>query len=395
MITRKIAVIPGDGIGPEVIAEGIKVLKAAYETTGKKIEFTEFPFGAQHYLDNNQVGITDADLDELKKFDTIYFGAVGPSTPEAIAKFKELGGEADMITQTLLKLRFDLDMGINLRPIKSFPTIPVNARDPDQKIDIMTVRETTEELYAGISGVIENAQPGEEHVTTKPFKAKLPEYSTQLTVGIKRTHTPDTVGYVLGVMTKKGIQRAMDYAFDIAKKRNNHVTSMTKSNAMKGYALWDRTFNENAEQHPDVKTDQQYIDNGIMQLIMNPQQFDVVVCTNQHGDIFSDAGAGLVGSLGLLPSALINPEEGGMSMFEPVHGTAPDIAGQEKANPFAAIFTAQMMADHLGDADAANLIGKAAEQILAEGNIRTGDIGGTSKTHEVGDAVAKRIRHLA
>jgi 3-isopropylmalate dehydrogenase len=348
MKVHKIAVIPGDGIGPEVVAEGLKVLKAAAAVTGMKYETVDFDWGGERYLRTGEVMPRDG-LDQMRKFDAIYLGAVGH--PDVKAGVIEHG--------LLLTLRFGLDQYVNLRPIKLYEGVwtPIKDKGPED-IDFMVVRENTEDLYIGAGGFMHKG-------------------------------TPDEVAIQEMVYTRKGTERIIRFAYELARKRNKRkkLTLCDKANVLTfGHDLWQRVFREVGAEYPDVEQDHAYVDATTMWMVKNPEWFDVIVTGNMFGDIITDLGAMIQGGMGIAASGNINPE--GVSMFEPIHGSAPKYAGQNKANPLAAISAAQMMVEHLGEAATSERMENAIKDILASGKIPTMSATGGLPTSEVGDMVA-------
>jgi tartrate dehydrogenase/decarboxylase/D-malate dehydrogenase len=348
----RIAVIPGDNVGPEVVAEGLKVLDRIQADGHCRFEFETFPWGAGHYLATGRAAPEDL-VDILRPFDAIYMGAHGD--PGRVPD--RMGSQ-----QLMHPLRKGLDLYVNLRPVKSLPGIesPLKATAP---IDFVVVRENTEGEYSGVGGRVHAGTPHE--------------------VAIQTT-----------VVTRRGAERVMRYAFDLARKRNGkkYVHCVTKSNALAHVmVLWDEVFSEVAARYPDVRTTKSHVDSSSMYVISRPAAFDVIVATNLMGDILSDEAAAVVGSIGLAPSANINPERRGPSMFEPIHGSAPDIAGQGIANPTAAILAAAMMLDWLGETTAARCIERAVDATLAAGRARTPDLGGSARTSDVTVAIREEL----
>lgn len=347
----KIAVIAGDGIGPEVVREGLKVMEAAAGATGVKYETHDYDFGGDRYLRTGEV-VPEGALEELRGFDAIYLGAVGH--PEVKAGILEKG--------LLLALRFGLDQYVNLRPIKLYPGVwtPIKDKGPEE-IDFVVVRENTEDMYVGTGGF---------------------------------THygTPDEVAVQVAVYTRKGTERIIRYAFELARKRGKEkkVTLCDKSNVLTyGHDLWQRTFKEVGEEYPDIEKDHAYVDATCMWMVKNPEWFDVIVTTNMFGDIITDLGAMVQGGMGVAASGNINPE--GTSMFEPIHGSAPKYAGQNKANPLAAICAAGMLLEHVGAGEAAARVEKAIAEVLGAGKIPDLSAGKCPPTSEIGDMVAGAV----
>jgi 3-isopropylmalate dehydrogenase len=345
-MTKRIAVIGGDGIGPEVTKQGIKVLEKLSQITDLDFEFEEFSIGADHYLATGEL-VTDEVKADLLNFDAIYLGAVGD--PRVKPGVLEHG--------ILLDLRFSLDQYINLRPIKLLDSkfTPLKGKGP-KDIDMMIVRENTEGLYAGVGGFFKKG-------------------------------TKDEVATQEMINTYKGVERVIRYAYEYAQKRNknNKLTLCDKSNVLTySHDLWQRVFKEVGEKYPDVTQHHMLVDAMTMKMVRNPEIFDVVVTCNMFGDIITDLGAEIQGGMGMAVSGNINPE--GVSMFEPVHGSAPDIAGQNKANPLAALLAAAMMVEVLGNPKEAQMIQKAIDLSLAE-NQTTIDMGGKLTTDGVGDYI--------
>lgn len=345
---KRIAVVPGDGIGPEVTREALKVLRAAAEAGGHEFAFTEYDWGAERYL-REGVSLPEGALEVMRReHDAILFGAIGdPRVPDL-----------KYMAEILLGLRFGLDLYANVRPVRLLHPSLTPLKDRE-KIDFVFIRENTEGLYAGLGG---NFKKG----------------------------TPDEVALQEDVNTYKGVERILRYAFDFARARRvKRVHMADKSNVLPyGHGLWLRVFAEVSARYPDIEAAHLYADNLALQLVRDPSQFDVIVTNNLFGDILSDLGAGLIGGLGLAPSGNINPA--GLSLFEPVHGSAPPLAGKNIANPLGAVLTAAMMLEHLGLAREAGWIESAARASLEEGKT-TSDLGGRLKTSEVGDWLAARI----
>ncbi len=328
MAKHKIAVVGGDGIGPEVIAEGLKVIDAA----GVETELTHYDLGGARYLKDGTVLPAEV-LAEWRDHDAIYLGAVGaPGVPPGVI---ERG--------LLLKMRFELDLYINRRPflVKG-----------DNGHDFVVIRENTEGTYAGEGGFL-------------------------------RKNTPFEIATQGSVNTRRGVERAIRYAFELAQTRNNHVTLCHKTNVLTFSGdLWERTFNDVATEFPDVETAYNHVDAACIYFVQDPQRYDVIVTDNLFGDILTDLGGAVSGGIGLASSANMDPTRNAPSMFEPVHGSAPDIAGQNKANPIAAILSGAMMLEFLGEID-------AAAKITAACN---GNLDATGSTTEIGDMLADAVR---
>ncbi|MBA7502936.1 D-malate dehydrogenase [decarboxylating] [subsurface metagenome] len=373
----KIAVIPGDGIGPEVIREGVKVLSAAAEAkSDQKLEFVEFPYGAEHYLKTGEL-VSEDGLKKLSKMDAIYLGALGD--PRVQTGALEQG--------ILLKLRFYFEQYINLRPIKLYPGVPCPLKNKGpEHINFYVVRENTEDFYVGIGGRAKGKSRAKLEVLRSIYQAKF-----DLDIDVAR----DEIAYQIGVVSRKGTERAIRYAFELARKKGKkRVTSVDKANVLTHvYSLWREVFKQVAKEYSEIETEFAFVDAVTMWFIKNPEWYQVVVTPNMFGDIITDLGAMIQGGLGLAPGGNINPE--GVSMFEPIHGSAPKHAGKNVANPFATILAGQMMLEHLGEEGAADKVERAVIDVLKEGKIRTYDLGGKSSTSEVGDAVVARVKEIA
>ena len=348
---HRIAVIPGDGTGPEVVAEGLKVLGAVAQKTGVKYELHEYDLGGERYLRTEEI-LPDRVLDELRGFDAIYLGAIGH--PEVQPGVLEKG--------LLLRLRFELDQYINLRPVKLYPGVdcPLKDKGPED-IDFVVVRENTEGLYSGSGGF--------------QYKGTPQEVSTQV-----------------HVTTRFGAERAIRYAFDLARKRkkNNKLTLCAKTNVLTFvHDTWWRAFNEVGEaDYPDITRDYAHVDATTMWMVKNPEWFDVVVVENMFGDIITDLGAMIQGGLGVAAGGNINPN--GVSMFEPIGGSAPKYTGMGVVCPIAAIGAAGMMLETLGETSAAERVESAITAALASGKIKSLSAGKMGmSTSEVGDLIAK------
>src|SRR5437879_5686045 len=351
MKTFKIAVIAGDGIGKEVVPEGIRVLEAAGQRFGFRWNWDSFDWSCETYVKTVKMMPADG-LQQLRPFDAIFLGAVGhPSVPDHVS-----------LWGLLIPIRRTFRQYVNLRPVRLFAGIetPLKNWKPGQ-IDFCIVRENNEGEYSTIGGRL--------------YEGTEEEMAVQQTV-----------------FTRRGVNRAMRFAFELARKRNRHLTSATKSNGIiHTMPFWDECFHGMAAEFPDIRTDQYHIDILTAHFVRHPDWFDVVVGSNLFGDILSDLGPAVVGSIGIAPSANLNPEREYPSMFEPVHGSAPDIAGRNIANPIGQIWSGAMMLDHLGHKQAADSIVRAIETVLVEGP-RTRDMGGTASTQELGKAVAEAVR---
>ena len=350
MSTFKIAVIPGDGIGNEVVPEGLRVLEAAGRTFGLSFELTHFDWSCERYAKTGRLMPEDG-LEQLKPFNGILLGAVGYP---GVADHVSLWG-------LLIPIRRGFDQYVNLRPVRLFKGVrtPLANRAPGE-IDFVVIRENTEGEYSSIGGRIFS---GTEH-----------EMAVQQTV-----------------FTRRGVDRVMRYAFDLARTRRKHLTSATKSNGIiHTMPFWDERFATVAQEYPDVTTDQFHIDILTAHFVRNPHWFDVVVGSNLFGDILSDLGPAVAGGIGIAPSANLNPERRFPSMFEPVHGSAPDIAGRNIANPIGTIWSVALMLDHFGSPRAARAVEHAIETVCARGP-KTPDLGGTASTEEMGKAIAEAV----
>ena len=352
--TYRIAVIPGDGIGREVVPEGVRSLTAAADSYGFSVDLVTFEFANAEYYARHGAMMPDDWFDRLRDFDAIFFGAVG--WPDVVPDHVSLWG-------SLLQFRRHFDQYVNLRPVRLLPgiTSPLAGRKPGD-IDFYVVRENTEGEYSTIGGTI--------------FEGTDRETVVQETV-----------------MTRVGVDRVLEYAFDLARRRPaRHLTSATKSNGISiTMPYWDRRVENMATRFPDVAVDKYHIDILTANFVLHPDWFDVVVASNLFGDILSDLGPACTGTIGVAPSGNINPERTFPSLFEPVHGSAPDIAGRGIANPIAQIWCAAMMLDHLGEPAAATAILDAIETVLTDGTELTRDLGGRATTAELGAAVAQRV----
>jgi len=369
-----IALIPGDGIGPEIIKEGRKVLESASKQNGVEIKWTEYPFGAEHYLKTGEL-LPDSALKEMEDMDAIYLGAVGDPRVKPGVLEKEI----------LLKLRFYLDQYINLRPIKLFKGVPTPLKDKKpEDINFYVVRENTEDFYVGVGGRF-NGQKNQDHleVLRKLYKAGI-EVNFEL-------EKKEEIAYQVGLISKPGTERVIKYAFELAKKKSlNLVSSVDKANVLSNiYGLWRDTFEEIANQYPDIETEFTFVDAITMWFVRKPEWFRVVVAPNMFGDIITDLGAMIQGGLGVAAGGNINPD--GVSMFEPIHGSAPKYKNKSVVNPIATILAGAMMMDSLGETKLAKDIENASEQVLSEGKVRSKDFGGSSSTVEVGDEVVRKL----
>jgi tartrate dehydrogenase/decarboxylase / D-malate dehydrogenase len=351
MKTFKIAVIAGDGIGKEVVPEGIRVLEAAGQRFGFRLQCQAFDWSCETYVQTGKM-MPDDGLRQLRPFEAIFLGAVGhPKVPDHIS-----------LWGLLIPIRRTFRQYVNLRPVRLFDGIesPLKKWKPGQ-IDFTIVRENNEGEYSNIGGRL--------------YEGTEDEMAVQQTV-----------------FTRRGVNRVLRFAFELARKRKKHLTSATKSNGIiHTMPFWDECFRYMAAEFPDIRTDQFHIDILTAHFVRNPDWFDVVVGSNLFGDILSDLGPAVVGSIGIAPSANLNPEGEFPSMFEPVHGSAPDIAGKGIANPIGQIWSGAMMLRHLGVPEAADAIENSIADVLAEGKVRTPDIGGTASTRDLGSAIASQV----
>ena len=373
MTQYKVPTLPGDGIGPEIIVEGRKVLDAAGERFGFDIDWIEYPQGADHYLETGEL-ISEDTLKELSGYKAIYLGSIGDDRIEPGILEKGI----------LLNARFYFDQYVNLRPIKLLEGVwcPLKNKTPAD-IDFTVVRENTEDFYIGIGGRFKAGTTRQElEVVRSMYKVKF---------GLDIESDSEEIGYQIGLISKEGTQRVIRYAFELAQKSKKHVSSVDKANVLSDiYGFWREEFNAVASEYPDTTTDFNFVDAITMWFVKNPEWFDVVVTPNMFGDIITDLGAMVQGGLGLAPGGNINPD--GTSMFEPIHGSAPKYKGLNKVNPTATIWAGSMLLAHLGEQEAADAIVDAIQQNILDGNVQTYDAGGTSTTSDVGDDIARIVR---
>jgi tartrate dehydrogenase/decarboxylase/D-malate dehydrogenase len=355
MKEHSIAVIPGDGIGREVIPEGVRVLEAAGARHGVRFHWKEYDWSCDWYRAHKRMCPEDAP-DILRQHEAVYFGAVG--NPSIVPDHVSAWG-------LLINFRRWFDLYVNLRPVRLFEGLPcpLAGRKPGD-IDYVVVRENTEGEYGNVGGRI--------------FEGTEREAAMQQ-----------------AIFTRRGVDRILKYAFELARTRKKHLTSCTKSNGITiTMPYWDERFSEMRKQYGDVRTDQYHVDGLTIQMVLNPDRFDVIVASNLFGDILSDLGPATAGTIGIAASGNINPERTAPSIFEPVHGSAPDIAGKKIANPIAAIWSGALMLEHLGHAQAAADVVRAIEQVIVSGP-HTPDMKGKASTSEVGAAIAEAVRSLS
>ena len=347
----RIAVLPGDGIGPEVTREAIETIRLAAEVRGFALDFTQYPFGAEHYLKSKEMFPASA-LEEMRGHDAILLGAIGdPRLPVGLLERAIISG-----------IRFGLDLYVNLRPVKLYAEhlCPLKGKRPED-VDMVVVRENTEDVYAGIGGFLKKG-------------------------------TPDEVAVQEMIFTRKGVERVIRYAFDLCRRRAKakKLTMVDKANAVGAMDLWTRTFDEVGRDYPDIQRDHAYIDAACMWMVKNPEAFDTVVVSNMFGDILTDLGAAIQGGMGIAASGNIHP--GRVSMFEPIHGSAPKHAGKNVASPVGAILAGQMLLEHLGEGEAGALIGSAVEELLGSGKLRSTSTDSGIGTKEQGNMLRDGIR---
>jgi 3-isopropylmalate dehydrogenase len=360
MSNYDIGLIAGDGIGPEVVAEGLKVLEAVSDDSNFSFNLVEYPYSGSYYLKTKEL-VPDRVIDEWKSLDAVFLGAIGhPDVEPGLVE-----------RSVILGLRFGLDLYINLRPIKLYAShlCPLKGKNPED-IDFVVVRENTEGLYAQIGGHLKKG-------------------------------TSDEVATVTGVYTRKGVERAIRYAFELAQQRSENnsadmpqgagkLTLVDKANAIRPQDIWTRTFAEVGKDYPGIKQDHAYVDACAMWMVKNPEWFDVIVTTNLFGDIVTDLGAMIQGGMGIAASGNINP--GKTSMFEPIHGSAPKYAGKNVACPLGAIMAVTMMLEYLGEYQAARKVEEAVASLLVDGSIPSVDSQSGLATSEIGDMVVGALR---
>jgi 3-isopropylmalate dehydrogenase len=350
----RIAILPGDGIGPEVTREAVETLRLVSEIRGFSIDVTSYPFGADHYIKTKEAFPASA-LEEMRGHDAILLGAIGdPRLPVGMLERAIISG-----------IRFGLDLYVNLRPIKLFAAdlCPLKGKGPEH-VDMVVVRENTEDVYAGIGGFLKKG-------------------------------TSDEVAVQEMIFTRHGVERVIRYAFDLAQKRGKarKLTLVDKANAVLAMDLWTRVFKEVGREYPDISQDHAYIDAACMWMVKNPENFDTIVVSNMFGDILTDLGAAIQGGMGIAASGNIHP--GRVSMFEPIHGSAPKHAGNDVASPIGAILAAQMLLEYLGESEGGQLIEESVSELFASGKLRSTGTDSGVGTQEQGEWVRRLVRRRA
>lgn len=347
----RIAILPGDGIGPEVTREAVETLRLIAGIRGFSLELTPYPFGAEHYMKTKETFPASA-LEEMRGHDAILLGAIGdPRLPVGMLERAIISG-----------IRFGLDLYVNLRPIKLFAAdlCPLKGKGPEH-IDMMVVRENTEDVYAGIGGFLKKG-------------------------------TPDEVAVQEMIFTRKGVERVIRYAFDLARRRAKarKLTLVDKANAVGAMDLWTRAFEEVGSEYPDITREHAYIDAACMWMVKDPESFDTIVVSNMFGDILTDLGAAIQGGMGIAASGNIHP--GRVSMFEPIHGSAPKHSGKNVASPIGSILAARLLLDHLGEEEGGGLIEESVAELFATGQLRSAGTDSGVGTREQGDLVRRSVR---
>ena len=352
MRTHKIAAIPGDGIGPEVLEAGLRVLEAAEKSAGFQLNTIRFPWGSDFYRQHGRM-MKEGGIESLRAFDAIYFGAVGSKdVPDHVT-----------VWDLILPIRQRFDQYVNLRPMRLLPGLksPLAGRGPSD-IDMICVRENTEGEYSGVGGFVQRGKPGE-------------------------------IAHEVATFTRPGIERVVRFAFELERTRPKKLlSSATKSNALRHtMVLWDEVVEDVASRYPDVTLRKYHVDALAARMVTQPDTVDVIVASNLFGDILTDLGAAISGSLGTAPSGNIDPSRANPSMFEPIHGSAPDIAGRGIANPIGAVWAGAMMLEHLGETMTAKRVVAAIERVTSEGKVRTPDLGGSATTAEMTRALVEAL----
>ena len=355
MQAHKIAVVAGDGIGPEVIAEGVKVLNAVAALDGSfRFDFTHYPWGCEYYQQTGKM-MADDGMERLAESDAIFLGAVGaPCVPDHVS-----------LWDLLLRIRKGFDQYVNLRPVKLLNGAPCPLKDAKpEDIDMLFIRENSEGEYAGSGSWLYKGKPNEVVIQD-------------------------------GVFSRQGCERIIRYAFETAKALGKSVTSISKANALNySMVFWDQIFAEVSKEYPEVETHSYLVDAASMFMVKDPKRFQVVVTSNLFGDILTDLGAAIAGGMGLAAGANLNPERKFPSMFEPIHGSAPDIAGQQKSNPLATVWSAAQMLEFFGYQKWADRLIEIIEEMLVEKKVLTPDLGGNAKTSQVGDEVIRKLQEV-
>ena len=376
MSIYKVPVIAGDGIGPEIIDEGKKVIEAVGDIDGFSINWLDLPYGADHYLKTGEL-IDDSSVNDLRKYKSIYLGSLGD--PRVEPGILELG--------ILLKLRFALDQYVNLRPVYLFEGIstPLREKGPED-IQFSVIRENTEDLYLGIGSRFANSKNKEIHDLVRQT------YNAKFSIDVETNATE--LAYQIGALTREGAERVITYSFEYAKRKNRKkVTSVDKANVLTYmYGLWREVFEDTAKKYPSIENNSAFVDAVAMWFVKNPEWFEVVVTPNLFGDILTDLGAIIQGGLGVAPGGNINPD--GTSMFEPIHGSAPKYAGTNTANPIATILSGGLLLEDLGLEKSGKRIELAVKKVLRERKTIPRDLGGNSKTDEVGTAVVASLEQI-
>ena len=351
--THRIAVVPGDGIGPEVVREGLRVLERAAELAGFQVALTRYPFGAEHYLRTQEL-LPDAAFEEVRGHEAVLLGAIGdPRLPAGLLEFG-----------IVARLRFGLDLYANLRPVRLYADYLCPLKDRSERdLDFLVVRENTEDAYAGMWGQFKKG-------------------------------TPDEIATQEILFTRKGVERVLRFAFERCRSRarRRKLTLLTKANAIRAMELWTRTFAEVGSEYPDVTREHQYIDAACMFVVTQPDQYDTVVTSNMFGDIFTDLCAALVGGLGLAASANLHP--GRIGLFESIHGSAPQFAGQNRANPLATIMAVAMLLEHVGEPAAAARVEEAVRRLLVSRRLPNLGMDSGVGTDQVGDLVLAELERV-
>ena len=351
---KHVAVIPGDGIGPEVVAEGLKILTWINKTFSLDFEYSTYPYGAEHYLKTKET-LPSSVLSEISKMDAVYLGAIGDPRIERGFLERAIIGT----------LRWDLDLYVNLRPIKLYDAklTPLKDRKPED-INFTVVRENTEDMYIGIGGFFKKGTPDETAVTNVLY-------------------------------TRKGVERIIRYAYKLTRKRNGkkRLTLVDKANAVTSHDLWRRVFAEVGKEYPDIEQDSAYVDAACMWIVAKPDWFDVIVTTNMFGDIITDLGAEICGGMGIAASANIHP--GKLGLFEPIHGSAPKYAGKNVANPLAAILAVQMMLDYFGYDASAGSLEDAIVTVIKSNDIKDLSAKSGLSTTQIGERVKRSLENIA